>query len=151
MSEEEKIVFSKSAFDAGACASFVKDEGRVAVDVRAEFSIDPATVRRQFASKSFIEFAEVSVGACLVQTTDPDTKEKRPPCAFLLTNAKLGNAVLREIGRRVSAELKCAVFLYASASVQMKALTDVKDVRFEAFSETMASWARRLFSEKDAA
>lgn len=147
MSEEEKIVFTKDAFDSGACATFVKDAGRVAVDVRAAFSIDPKTVRKRLASHSFVEFADVSVGACLVQTKDERGADKEP-CIFLLTNAQMRNAALREIGRQVSKELHCAVFLYANGLTKMNPLTDATDKRFEAFSETLVALARRLFEEE---
>ncbi len=147
MSEEEKIVFTKDAFDAGACATFVKDAGRVAVDVRAAFSIDPKTVRKRLASHSFVEFADISVGACLVQTKD-ETGADKEPCIFLLTNAQMRNAALREIGRRVSKEMGCAVFLYANGLTKMNPLTDERDKRFEAFAETLIALARRLFEDE---
>lgn len=143
--KEEKIVFSQAAFDAGACASFVKDSGRVAVDVRASFSIAPETVKKRLATHSFIEFAEVSAGACLVQNGSD-----QPPCVFLLTNAVLSNAVLREIGRRISHELGHAVFLFANAKAKMKPVTEISDERFEAFAATMIALARHLFQEEKA-
>ena len=146
--KEEKIVFGKELFASGACASFVKDAGRVAVDVRATFSIDPETVRKRLATHSFIEFAHVSTGACLVQTKDPKTGVLQPPCVFLLTNAALSNEVLRQIGKRVCSELTCAVFLFASGKVDMKPLQTDKDPRFGAFAETLCALARRLLEKE---
>lgn len=146
--KEEKIVFGKELFSAGASASFVKDAGRTAVDVRAAFSIDPKTVRKRLATHSFIEFAHVATGACLVQTRDPKTGTENPPCIFLLTDAALSNAVLRQIGKRVCSELSSAVFLFANGKADMKPVQTDKDPRFGAFAETLCALARRLFEKK---
>ena len=145
--KEEKIVFGKELFADGACASFVKDAGRVAVDVRATFSIDPEDVRKRLATHSFIEFVQVSTGACLVQAKDPETGEAQPPCIFLLTDAALSNAVLRQIGKRICTELSCAVFLFANGKAKMKPVQTDQDPRFESFAQTLASLARRLFED----
>ncbi len=146
--KEKRIVFGKELFAAGACASFVKDAGRVAVDVRAAFSIDPTDVRKRLATHSFIEFVQISTGACLVQAKDPETGDIQPPCIFLLTDASLSNDVLRQIGKRICSELSYAVFLFANGKADMKPVQTDKDPRFESFAQTLSSLARRLFEDK---
>jgi len=143
MADESKVEFPSEVFDEGACACFVKEGGKVAVDVRASFSIDPAHVKRRFATHSFVEFSEVSTGACLVQTGNASAH----PCVFILTDAALSNAVLREIGRRASQEFALPVFLFANAKAQMVRLETEADPRLDAFAETLLAAARHVLKE----
>ena len=54
-----------------------------------------------------------------MQAKDPETGEAQPPCIFLLTDAALSNAVLRQIGKHICTELSCAVFLFANGKAEM--------------------------------
>lgn len=140
MMSEEKVSFGIENFERGAAACFVKNNGEIACDIKAPFSIDPEFVKRRFATHSFIEFINVSTRACLVE------KPGAQPCVFVLTDAQICRAALREIGRRICLEVKRPVFIYAGAKVDMQLLEKVDDPRFESFAATLKTAACQLFN-----
>ena len=142
MTEESTVTFGMENFDRGARTCFVKENGAIARDIKAAFSIESENVKKRYATHSFVEFVNVSTGACLVQKPGSDA------CVFVVTDAKIERDALREIARRICVDVKCPVFFYAGAKLDMLPLVNVEDKRFASYAETMLAAARRLFEAK---
>lgn len=134
----EKVTFDLDNFERGARAVFVKDGGRVACEVKAAFSIDSKDVLKRYATHSFIEFVEVSLGACWVK------KDTSPGCLLMITDARIEGEALREMARCLTVDINAPVFFYAGAKIDMKPLSEKSDVRFNSFLAPICAAAKRL-------
>ena len=139
---EEKVTFDFDNFERGARAVFVKEKGAVACEVKAAFSINSKDVVRRYATHSFVEFADISVGACWVK------KAGTAGCLFLLTNAPIEGEALREIARNACVNEDMPIFLYANAKCEMTPLTKKTDARFQSLAAVIEAAAHRVLQDE---